>query len=196
MLEAFKGDQYDWRNESSAKIWATGYDFPAVAAAPSSASSSTAQERPRACSASPSTCDATNSRSCASARHSTSPSISNGPTQNLFYGQYVRTASYFDNSELAQSGLPSAGELAILNAAEAPSSRRRCSPRDTPTRSTTRRRSSARTCARPASSLTEAGWKVRPATHLRQRATGEPMTVEFLLDSPTFERIALPYQSS
>src|SRR5690606_797062 len=29
-LEAFKGDQYDWRVESSAKDWATGYDFPAV----------------------------------------------------------------------------------------------------------------------------------------------------------------------
>jgi microcin C transport system substrate-binding protein len=29
LLEAFKGDQYDWRTENSAKNWATGYDFPA-----------------------------------------------------------------------------------------------------------------------------------------------------------------------
>eukprot|EP01030_Chromulinospumella_sphaerica_P035091 gene35091-biopygen30047 len=29
-FEAFKGDQYDWRTESSAKMWATGYDFPAI----------------------------------------------------------------------------------------------------------------------------------------------------------------------
>ena len=30
-LEAFKGDHVDWRFESSAKDWATAYDFPAVA---------------------------------------------------------------------------------------------------------------------------------------------------------------------
>src|SRR5690606_1796161 len=30
LLEAFKGDQYDWRMENSAKNWATGYDSPAV----------------------------------------------------------------------------------------------------------------------------------------------------------------------
>ena len=30
-LEAFKGDQVDWRTENSAKNWATAYDFPAVA---------------------------------------------------------------------------------------------------------------------------------------------------------------------
>ena len=29
-LEAFKGDQIDWRTENSAKNWATAYDFPAV----------------------------------------------------------------------------------------------------------------------------------------------------------------------
>ena len=32
LLEAFKGDQYDWRSENSAKNWATGYDFPGAAA--------------------------------------------------------------------------------------------------------------------------------------------------------------------
>jgi microcin C transport system substrate-binding protein len=29
-LEAFKGDQLDWRTENVAKNWATAYDFPAV----------------------------------------------------------------------------------------------------------------------------------------------------------------------
>ncbi len=29
-LEAFKSDQYDYRNENSSKNWATAYDFPAV----------------------------------------------------------------------------------------------------------------------------------------------------------------------
>ena len=30
-FEAFKGDQFDWWNENSARRWATGFDFPAVA---------------------------------------------------------------------------------------------------------------------------------------------------------------------
>lgn len=34
--------------------------------------------------------------------------------KNLFYGQYTRTESYFSNSELASSGLPSKAELEIL----------------------------------------------------------------------------------
>src|SRR3982074_2236933 len=29
-IEAFKGDQVDWRTENSAKSWATAYNFPAV----------------------------------------------------------------------------------------------------------------------------------------------------------------------
>ena len=34
--------------------------------------------------------------------------------KNLFYGQYRRTDSFFENSELASSGLPTPEELAIL----------------------------------------------------------------------------------
>ncbi len=35
--------------------------------------------------------------------------------KTLFYGQYIRTKSYFSNSELSSSGLPSTKELEILN---------------------------------------------------------------------------------
>ena len=35
--------------------------------------------------------------------------------KNLFYGAYVRTKSYFSNSELASSGLPGADELKVLD---------------------------------------------------------------------------------
>ena len=34
--------------------------------------------------------------------------------KNLFYGQYTRTESYFSNSELAATGLPSPDELKLL----------------------------------------------------------------------------------
>ena len=35
--------------------------------------------------------------------------------ENLFYGAYKRTDSFFENSELASTGLPSKEELAYLN---------------------------------------------------------------------------------
>ena len=34
--------------------------------------------------------------------------------KNLFYGQYMRTESFFENSELASSGLPDEAELGLL----------------------------------------------------------------------------------
>ena len=35
--------------------------------------------------------------------------------QNLFYGQYTRSRSYFNNSEMEAKGLPSEAELALLS---------------------------------------------------------------------------------
>ena len=40
--------------------------------------------------------------------------------KNLFYGAYTRTESYFSNSELASSGLPSAGRAEAPRAAQGP----------------------------------------------------------------------------
>ena len=53
--------------------------------------------------------------------------------QNLFYGQYVRSRSYFNNSEMEAKGLPSPAELAMLEPLkdQLPP---RCSPPNTPTR--------------------------------------------------------------
>src|SRR6185312_5417128 len=47
--------------------------------------------------------------------------------KNLFYGAYARTESYFSNSDLASSGLPSPDELKVLEPLR-PTFRRRSSP--------------------------------------------------------------------
>ena len=39
--------------------------------------------------------------------------------RTLFYGQYARTNSYFENSELKATGLPQGRELEILNEVKA-----------------------------------------------------------------------------
>jgi microcin C transport system substrate-binding protein len=66
--------------------------------------------------------------------------------KNLFYGAYTRTRSYFDNSELAATGVPQGDELKILEpfAARFPT---RCSPSNTTRPNTTTRAKSATGCA-------------------------------------------------
>ena len=41
--------------------------------------------------------------------------ILNWTNKNLFYNAYKRTNSFFENSELASSGVPSGEELDLLN---------------------------------------------------------------------------------
>ena len=67
-FEAFKGDQYDWRTETSSKMWATGYDFPAIKTGRVVKEEITLR-RWRACRAGRSTSAARSSRTCACARH-------------------------------------------------------------------------------------------------------------------------------
>ena len=80
-FESFKAGNLDYWQETSAKNWATAYDFPAAAQrlrqAPGSARSS---GRSR-CNASCSICGARNSRTAACGKPSISPSISSGPTR-------------------------------------------------------------------------------------------------------------------
>ena len=112
-FEAFKSGAYDFRAENSSKQWATAYDFPALR----------------------------NGRVIKSLVDDDNPAGMQGfvfntrrpffkdrrvrwalahsfdfewSNKNLFYGQYKRTVSFFDNSELASSGKPGPDELALL----------------------------------------------------------------------------------
>lgn len=111
--------------------------------------------------------------------------------RQLFNGAYIRTRSYFDNSELASSGLPDGKELAILE----------------PLRGTipdavfdepfelpvTRGDGIIREQQRRAYQLlTEAGWKIENDRMLD--AQGNPAKLEFLLAQTEFERVLLPYK--
>ncbi len=111
--------------------------------------------------------------------------------KNLFHGQYVRSDSFFSNSELAARGEPSAAELALLEpfrdkldpavfaAVQAPPS--------------TNPPGSLRKNLRQAMKLLkEAGWKVGQDRKLRNKK-GEALTIDMLLVSQGFERIVAPY---
>ena len=189
-FEAFKGDQYDWRRENTSKVWATGYDFPAV-----KRGDVVLQEievkNPQGMQ-----CYAFNMRrdkfKDARVRQAFNFVFDFEWTNaNLFYGQYKRTKSYFDNSELAASGLPQGIELDTLNEVKD-----RIPPEVftqefvNPVNDTQQsRRQNLRQAAKL---LRDAGWKINKDRKL-VNDKGEVFALEFLLYSPLFERITLPY---
>jgi microcin C transport system substrate-binding protein len=188
-LEAFKAAAYDFRPENSSKDWATSYDVPAVADGllrreelphqrPSGMQGFVYNIR-RGIFQDPRTRQAL--------AYAFDFEWSN---KNLFYGQYTRTRSYFDNSELASSGLPRGRELALLEPY-----RGRVpdevftTPYEPPvTDGAGRVRGNLREADRL---LKEAGWTIGGGR--RVDAGGRPLSFEILLVSPLFERIALPF---
>ena len=114
---------------------------------------------------------------------------------NLFYGLYTRARSYFGNSELEANGLPSPDELKLLEPLrgkippEVFSTEYQSPLSDTPQA----RRNNLR---KAQSLLAEAGWK--PVTdgnrQVLKNDKGETFRFDLVLDSPAFERIALPYK--
>jgi microcin C transport system substrate-binding protein len=110
---------------------------------------------------------------------------------HLFYGAYVRTASYFSNSELAARGLPGPDELRILEPF------RGRVPDEVLTREYRPPVSDGSGWIRgnllhALALLKEAGWVVKDE-RLVNTQTGEPMRFEILLHEPAWERISLPF---
>ena len=109
----------------------------------------------------------------------------------LFFGQYARTRSFFSNSELAAQGLPTPGELAILERYRGRVPDSVFGPAWEPPE--TDGQGNIRPQMREAFRLLkEAGWVVREGT-LVDGATGRPFAFEILLNSPALERLALAY---
>jgi microcin C transport system substrate-binding protein len=110
--------------------------------------------------------------------------------KSIFFEQYKRTGSYFENSELKATGLPTGRELEILETvrdevpAEVFTSIYANPVNEGPDQA-------RRHLAEAARLLTVAGWKQHQGA-LRNHH-GEPFTAEFLIVSPEFERIVQPY---
>lgn len=190
-LEAFKGDQIDWRTETSAKDWATSYDFPAVR------DKKVVREEFPQTSSGVMQAFAFNIRrdkfKDARLRQAFNYAFDfEEMNRQLFYGQYKRINSYFFGTELASSGVPQGLELEILETVRAEV------PADLFTRpyanpvngDPTAVRNNLRQALRL---LREAGYEIRD-TKLVNAKTGEPFKLEILLVQPAFERVALFYK--
>lgn len=193
-FEGFKGDQFDYYQESLSKNWATGYDFPAVK------SGKIIKEEIPLKKVNGMQGWVLNQRRAVFQDIRVRKAFNlafdfEWSNTNLFYGQYTRARSYFNNSELEAKGLPSPEELVLLEPL-----RDKLPPEvftseyTNPTNpdSTTRRKN-----LREASKLlAEAGWTIVPegGKNILKNPKGEILTVEITLDSPAFERVALPYK--
>ncbi|HEY8194500.1 MAG TPA: extracellular solute-binding protein [Hyphomicrobium sp.] len=111
--------------------------------------------------------------------------------KKLFYGLYTRTTSYFENSDMKASGMPSAAELALLNPYKDKLSPEVFGEPYKPpvTDGSGNNRDNLR---KARDLLIEAGWKPGP-DHMLHNAKGEKLTIEFLDFESAFERISVPY---
>jgi len=192
-LEAFKGDAIDWRTENSAKNWATAYDFPAV-----KDGRVVLEEFPirniGVMQAFAFNIRRTKFQDARVRRAFNLAFDFEEMNKQIFFGQYKRIASYFEDTELASSGLPSGRELEILETV-----REKVPPEVFTTAyanpvggNPEAVRKNLRGAVRL---LQEAGYEVRDEKLVNAK-TGEPYAVEFLTEDPNFERVFLFYKPS
>ena len=190
-VEALKAGQYDFRAENSAKNWSTEYDdLPAF-----KSGALVKKELPNAL-----------PNGMQGFGFNLRRPIFQDPrvrraiieafdfewsNKTLFYGLYTRTASYYANSELSARGLPRGEELALLEPFrdQLPPELFTTEYNPPVTDGTGNLRDNIRNSLRL---LREAGWEVKNNKLIETRS-GKPLEFEILLESPLFERIALPF---
>ncbi len=188
-FEAFKKGEVHFREEATSRIWATGYDFPAINDGKVVKREFPSEKRPSM------QAIAINLRRERFRDVRVRQAIAlcfdfEWTNRSLFYGLYERSQSCFEKSEFEASGTPSPEELALLEPlrdklpAEVfgevyiqPSSDG--SGRDRKLLSKARKL------------LTEAGWK--PAGSQLQNDKGEVFGLEILVDDEGFVRIYSPW---
>ena len=188
-FEAFKAGAFTYREEFTARVWATGYDFPALREG--RVKRETVPDR------TPSGTQGWwfNTRRDAFKDPRVREAIGLAfdfawTNRNLMYGAYSRTASFFENSEMKASGSPPPEELALLE----------------PWRGKVPDEVFGEPWSPPLSdgSGQDRGLLRRADTLLREAGcrredgvlkltSGRPLEIEFLDNSPTFAPIIQPY---
>ncbi|MDG2072011.1 MAG: extracellular solute-binding protein [Pseudomonadales bacterium] len=189
-LEAFKAGEYDLRQESSAKNWATAYEISAV-------KEGLIVKRPFEHNRTAGMQGFVfNSRRAIFKDVRVRKALAYAfdfewSNQNLFYNQYVRSRSYFDNSELAATGLPGPDELKFLEPLKAQLPAEVFTTAYEPPAGGGPR--ALRRNLRVAGQLLEeAGWSIKEGKRVH-RDSGQQLLFEVMLVSPSWERIVLPY---
>ncbi len=191
--EAFKSGEIDFFSENSSKEWATAYDINAVNEGLIK-KELISHENPQGMQG-----FAFNIRKDKFKDRRVRKALSYAfdfewSNKNLFFDAYKRTDSFFENSELASSGLPSKEELNYLNPYFD------VLPKEIFTEEyinpVTDGSGYMRMQLQEASKLLEeSGWELVDGK-LYDSNTKEPFEFEILLRSPAFERIVLPFKDN
>jgi microcin C transport system substrate-binding protein len=193
-FEAFKGDQVDYNYETSSKSWATAYEFPAIK------DGRCIKEEVPLKKVNGMQGWVLNLRKAkfqdVRVRRAFDLAFDfEWSNANLFYGQYTRSRSYFNNSEMEAKGLPSPEELALLEPLKdkLPPEVFTAEYANPVNTDATARRKNLREASKL---LAEAGWNAVQdgGKNVLKNAAGETLSIEFLLYSPLFERVALPFK--
>ncbi|PPR47772.1 MAG: Oligopeptide-binding protein AppA [Alphaproteobacteria bacterium MarineAlpha5_Bin9] len=191
LLEAFKVGEYDYRREYNAKRWQTSYEFEALNRG-DVILKEMKNDRPTGMNAL-----VFNTRKKIFSNPKVRQALSyaydfNWVNKVLYDGAYKRTNSYFENSPLASRGLPSELELELLN----------------PWKSQLPNEIFTKTYQAPESDgsgmprenlkiakqiLSDEGWKIENNKLMKD---GEEFKFEFLIISPSLEKIGLAFQKT
>ena len=194
-IEAFKSGAADYRDENSSRHWATSYNIPAVRDGRLKK-----EEIPHKRSAGMQGF-VYNMRRDIFADSRVRQALAYGfdfewSNKTLFYGLYTRTRSFFQNSELAATGMPQGREREILE-----KFKNRLPPEifskvynPPATDGSGQNRNQLKYAL---SLLQQAGWDIDEETRkLTHKETGKAMEFEVLLVSPLFERVVLPFKKN
>jgi microcin C transport system substrate-binding protein len=192
-VEAFKAGQYDLRVENSARRWATAYNMPEVESGKLKLDTiphrlSTGMQGLVMNTRRPIFQDPAVRRAM---QYVFDFEWSN---KTLFYGAYTRTDSYFENSNMASSGIPEGAELALLEPY------RDQLPADLFTRPYTVPKTDGSGANRDGLKtaydiLARAGYEVRNGKLFAPDADA-PVRMEFLIQDAAEERIVMPITRS
>ena len=188
--EAFKAGEIDFFSENTSKDWATSYNIPAVEKG-LIIKESIQHENPQGMQA-----FVFNIRKDIFQDIRVRKAISYAfdfewTNSNLFYDAYKRTDSFFENSELASSGLPTGKELELLsyykNQLPQDLFKKEFKVSKTDGSGFIRKK-----LAKANSLLKESGWELHQGK-LMNKDLNKFLEFEILLVSPAFERIVLPF---
>ena len=191
LLEAFKVGDYDYRREYNAKRWQTNYAFEATKTN-DVILKEIKNDRPTGMNAL-----VMNSRKSIFKNPRVRLAISYAYDHEwinkaLYNNAYTRTDSYFDNSPLASSGLPSEKELLLLNPFKSQLPEEIFTSMFKPPTSdgSGMPRKNLRIAKKI---LEEEGWFIQEGKLMKN---GEEFSFEFLIVSPSVEKIALAFQKT
>ncbi|WP_102225978.1 extracellular solute-binding protein [Acidimangrovimonas sediminis] len=189
-FEGFKGGTYTFRSEASSKLWATGYNFPGV-----QKGNVKKVELPNGNLAT-SQSFIFNLRKPRFQDIRVREAIAlmfnfEWSNKTLFYGVYDRLTSFWQNSDLAAKGKPSPAEQALLKPVAKDFPGDILTDEAAMPEPSGERQLDRRNLRRASKLLDAAGWKVGP-DGMRENAQGEKLRVEFLNDSPSFDRVINP----